>query len=256
MVVGLNAVLQHDLQLSAKTTGKVLAVVKTNGREEIQEIDLKQVSIWGKIKLWWNNSLSKETITNFVSCNYKEWTNEIGTDQEKKAQFETQCAHLARKMKILFVHCPTWNLKVNLEYTDPVLDKTQNVEIPLLYDRLTTLENIIEAVKQRRITIASTQSTPTFGAIFDRCSFSDERAGKASHTPFISKDETGHDRVCKITFSDLNKARLLEVTSKHAAIQARNAYRHVHPDLSFTTGALLGTAIGVAASSGRIGRRH
>lgn len=226
----LDALLQYDLDLSPRRSRHVLAVVKDQDKtEHLTIVDLKQASIWTKIKLWWNDSTKKATIGNFLSENIRHYSNEIGANHEKRVVFEMQCAKLFQK--IYFAHKPEWNLAIKFEYPDTAASeaapKTLSHYSTITFDRLTTKQEIISHIANQRfqINVNGISLAPRLSEVFSKQTisglFTDPPTGQ-----FLTNEDTGQDRTCTVTFSELDKNKLLERATSEAVNLGRS-YLHV-----------------------------
>lgn len=237
MAVGLrdfDAFMSYDAEVSARRTKVALAVVAEKdgtglNRNTLTIVDLKQASIWQRIKLWWNGSLDRKTIGNHLSLHVQNWSKQIGDNKQLRADFELQCAKLHRK--ILFTHKPEWKLQVQLQYPDlarPEAAAIQGSTI-LTFDRLTTNQEILDCVAQMRfsLTTGNMRLTPRFSDIFEERETSGDFPTSVMGN-FLKETDEGKDRTCKISFKAPSQQKLMEKIAKQSAIQGRLEQQRVY----------------------------
>lgn len=192
-----NALLNYDLDVSARKSRKVLAVLKrktpTGQSEEFLTIvDLKTASLWMKIKLWWNNSLKKATIANFLDRHFEQWYLAAAYQQAVKFKFEKQCNKLFKK--IPFKKNPSWNLRIEINVHDK--------ETIIPFDRLTSNSSIYSQLEK----ITGSYDAPLL-RIFEYHAF--DGCYKGEQTGMFMKDsEMSGDRTLKIRLSNLMRDSL------------------------------------------------
>lgn len=262
--VGLEAFLHHDLELSAKATRKVLAVVKHEGQHVLTELDLKQVSLWGKIVLWWNNSLRQDVLCNHLSQNVQAWTQEINGDHAKQVQLEKQCARIARKMNNFFTHCPEWKLTFAITHPNPNDNmKFGTTEHVVSFDRLTTHNEILNYLKNIRISYPIQNAPPVNISIHNLFKTHMSPSGFSftpNQKPVMEDGDVGQDKRVDVTYTDLDTSKLLAATAQQNQYQPIYRYRprrvvvHHNPGLGLGLGLAALTAGVALGACGR--RRH
>lgn len=271
----LDAFLNYDLDVSARRSGKVLAILARKNAQGFREeylkvIDFNTMSIWTsfktKIALWWNDSLKKKTIGNFFSNNIQNWSAQV--DQTHKVHFETQCAKLSRKIR--FAHAPQWNLNIKIQYPNPDLpgNPIQELHSVTTFDRLTTnaqIHNIIAAVSVQMKAHGKSLVVPVT-SLFNKNAYTGEYKGEVFGN-LMQPDQNSGDRSCTLTLSDFNQARLNEYYTQAIRQEAldegyRSGYRQgksvgYHQGYNaggYSAGAHL--AVGLAAGVAMGQRRH
>lgn len=259
----LNAFLNYDLDISARRSRQAWAILERKNaageREEyISIVNLKTASVWTKIKLWWNDSLKKKSIGNFLSSHIKEWSREVENDHQQKVLFETQCAKTVRKIK--FTHHPHWKLNVAIKYPNPDLPGNPVTELfqEIDFDRLTTQEQIHRHLEANtvKMTVQSRELEVPLMAVFDSHIFkgnlNQERSGN-----FLKPQDPSGDRTCTIELSNLNQAKLMtffteavkqDAYRKGLAVGNANGYRagYRHGEFAGVGEIAIGMAAGYA----------
>ena len=225
-VKSLDVLLNYNFEASARSTRKVLAVVKCRGGKErmLKEVDLKTVSLWARIKYCLSRNLSKKTVGVFVARNMQDWKNQVATDLTQQVKLEKQCARLERKhfsLKNPF----RWSAHFKITSSDGSVSKNEII----FYDRLTTNQDILNDFNSKQIPMKVHKYTfdfkrKHFDKIFGKCAFEGDYRGSTSGF-FIRDEEKGGDRFCQVHFSELNQSNLMDLYTKTIE---RVAYRRGH----------------------------
>ena len=220
--INLDALMRYDLDVSAKETGKVLAVVSAGGKRNLTIVDLKSASLWTKIQLWWHDSLSKRTIRNFLSENMTEFSEKVGQDRKARVHFETQCAKLSRKIR--FTHSPAWNLTIKFEFPDIDGSKKMEEYERVTFDRLTRKEQLVDIIGRKvvRCSVKGVLFDLKLIEMFKTNCVSGDYSGPPVGAYLLPQDE-GKDREMTVRFSDLNDEYMDRVEEESLRITAINS---------------------------------
>jgi len=228
-----DAFINFDADVSARRTKVALAVVREKDesgvkRDTLQIIDLKQASIWKKISLWWNSSLKRKTIGNYLSMNVQNWSREIGDDKKLRSDFELQCAKLHRK--IIFTHKPEAKLEITFKYPDLAHPET-TLQTRSVYtvDRLTTNQQIVDIANSTRFSLQTNNMSlsPQFGEIFTEKETSGDFPNGHMGTFFTQEDEL-KDRACTITYKAPSQEKLMGKIAEASVNQGRREQQQQH----------------------------
>lgn len=208
-IASLHTLLNYNLDVSAKTSRKVLGVVyrkdaRGSKTKVLQEIDLKTATLFTKIILWWHGSLQRNNLNNFLKANLSQWDRELSQDNGRHLLLEKQCAKLRRKIKS--DNPFQWTLHVNIERPDWSLKTT------VLFDRLTTNESIYNwLLKQKgKVSFFGYQFSTRLSTVFDQFHITGQYQGSQKGL-FLQDEEKGQDRTCTLTFSNKNMDRCAQV---------------------------------------------
>lgn len=206
----LKVFLNYDLDLSAKKSKKILAVLNQKNYNKVNDkyltvIDWKTISLLKKFLLIIRGNISKKSINKYVGKNISGWSALIGDDSTMRVKFEKQCAKLNRKIKIADSPIWQWNLNITFEYLD-LENKEKKLSKSIKFSRLAnydTLNQIISSTKDRMTKYEKKVSLNLYKIFKDKtyspANFTWNQTGQ-----FLEDHEKGEDRSCTIHLFNLN----------------------------------------------------
>jgi hypothetical protein len=214
----LKVLMNYNFELSAKESGKVLAIEAG----KLKEIDLKTASLCTKIKLWWYGSLNLEKIGTLARANEAKWSQELSHDTFQQVQLEKKCAWLSRKIahshavsapfKSQYRSSFEWLLTGKIHY--PTGDKADSPlaekEVQYRFDRLSTMDRLHQRLsfETGKLTVLARSFSAQLAPLFETHAYAGDYLGDATPNRFLKDTEAGQNRTFTVTFKNVKEKEL------------------------------------------------